>query len=360
MSIPVDGLGGEDREFHNLVNKIYRYELAPVVFDYKTDEFERQLDQYCFTDAQSVLFSAIQFAIYAGFSQIKMCGVEFGKYNYGNTINLSHYAVNVVNNLIAFKRKIAHIKSVEIFDFLYTQNDFLREKFWNIDYHNTKVTVSGIYTQDYESLVKLQELTCLDDYYFEFRFISDEQWKREKKDNQFAFFGGNTIKTQLVIDKIREHWGEILIITDADIVFFATTKGQILHEIENMDMLFLRERSENEKKYKRALSNINIGFVVIRCNMSSLKFWEQVQEETAVHIGWDQEVVNQVIYENRTELNYKLLPECYLNGGSINKDNLKRQKICTACGSIAKRLGVSKEAFLREALNNYHKNEWFE
>lgn len=358
-AMPVEGLGREDAEFHNVVNRIYRYELAPVVFDYKVDEFEKQLDEYCFTDAQSVLFSALQFAIYAGFSQIWLCGVEFGKYNYGNTINMSRYAVNVVNNLIAFKRKAVCIEKVEVFDFLFTQNEFLREKFWDIDFHDTKVTVSGIYTSDYRPLVKLQELTCMDDYFFEFRFISDEQWKREKTDNGFAFFGGNTIKTQLVIDKIIEHWGEIILITDADLVFFVTTKGQILHELENVDMLFLRERSENEKRYERASSNINIGFVVIRCNSNSLEFWKQVQEETAVNKGWDQEVVNQIICENRTKLKYKLLPEYYLNGGSINNENLKRQKICTACGSIAKRLGLSKEAFLREALNNYHRNKWF-
>ncbi len=354
------GLYADPDKFRQLTNRLYRYELQPEVFDHKTDRFNISEPDAYFADGQSVLFSALQFAVLAGFQCIELCGVDFSGDNYGADRNMSVYARNVVNNLIAFKEQLKAEKPQISLCFLDTTNIKLAKRFYYIDHKKDEVIVSGVYTEDYGKMVRFQEETCEDDYRFDFRYVSDAQWNEQRGTGDFAFFGGNTIKTQLVIDKIREYWGKILIVADADLIFLQETKEDIVYDIKDVDMLFLRERGSGQAPYERAIANINIGFVAMKCNQASLDFWMQVQQETRSEKGWDQEIANIILHSGRTSLQYKMLPENFLNGGSITSENVGAQRICTACGTIAGRKGLSKFEFLLQAYNNAKMNRWFE
>ncbi len=354
------GLYTDINKFHDLKNRLYRYELEPEVLDRRADQFNLSRPDEYFADGQSVLFSALQFAVLAGFQDITLCGVDFSELNYGSDPNRSKYAHNVQDNLIAFKKQLKLENPRVSLRFRDTTNEKLAKSFYYIDHQFDEIIVSGVYTEDYRRMVELQEETCEDDYQFDFRYISEAQWNEQKGTGDFAFFGGNTVKTQLVIDKIREYWGKILIVADADLVFLKRTKEDILYGLQDADMIFLRERSSDQKPYEKAIANINIGFVAMKCNQASLDFWIQVQQETILKKGWDQEIANIIIYDRKTDLRFKMFSEEFLNGGSITSENVGAQRICTACGTIAGRKGLSKYDFLLQAYNNAKINRWFE
>ena len=356
--IPLCGLGDETTKYDNVKNKIVRYELAPNTYDYRTDEMfgDCGCDYIC--DAQSVLFSALQMAVYMGFSRIELCGIEFSNTNYGGTVNHSVYAMHVYENLMAAMEELKRKYPKTELNFMYTTNEKLLEMKYEQSYD--EIIVSSIYTGNYRKLVELQKKSCCDGYRFDFTYITDEAWNSAKGNSEFAFFGGNTIKVEAVIEKIKQYWGKLLLFTDADLIFFRETKARILYELEDYDILFLRERRDGENCYGRAVSNINIGFVAMRCNESVLKFWEKAYEKTRTEGGWDQEIINNMLEQDKSIVKWKLFSEQFLNGGSINIDNISSQRICTACGSISQRNKLTKNEFLKKALENYQNQSWFE
>lgn len=113
--------------------EVVQYELAPTWFDYRVDRLDFDIDHYCFVDAQSVLFSAIQFAVFAGFQEIVLYGIEFSDTNYGNSTNPNKYAPAVINNLLRFKREIAKKFPETIFRFGASSNQELIDSFAEID-----------------------------------------------------------------------------------------------------------------------------------------------------------------------------------------------------------------------------------
>lgn len=353
-------LGIKDEDIKNVQKgECYRFELSPRIFNFKYDYFETELDKYCISDAQSVLFSALQFAVFAGFSDIKLIGVDFSSVNYSNTQNASKYAKNVTRNLLQFKQQIEEKGNTKI-SFIKTTNTWLKRQFSK---KYQKIVVTGIYTNSYKHAVELQKQSCLDDYEFDFRYITDEQWQKAKTSSDFAFYGGNTIKTQLVIDKIKQYWGRNIIVADADVIFLKPTEEQIWRELGDKDMLFLKERRDHEHNpFEKTPLNINIGFVVINCNERSLLFWQEVQEQTKTQHGWDQEIANYVVKENNIGLNWALLSDYFLNGGDLRKKNVKTQLITTACGTIAQKYKLSKPDFLAKILSivDGKDTKWFD
>lgn len=102
-------------------------------YDRYVDDVSFALDQECVVDAQSVAFSAIQFAVYAGFSEIIMYGIEFSQCNQGGLNNPNKYANSVEDNLIKFKKIISEKHPQIIFRFGNTSNQRLSEAFEQID-----------------------------------------------------------------------------------------------------------------------------------------------------------------------------------------------------------------------------------
>jgi len=225
-----------------------------------------------------------------------------------------------------------------------------------------RIVVTGIYTDSYKDLVDLQIQSCTDDYDFDFEHIDDEAWQlAASQRNEFAFFGGNTIKTELVIKKIKQYWGQIIIVSDADLVFLDKTEELLRQEIEKFDTLFLRERMDTAHLYQRAPANINIGFVVIKCNKSNLVFWERVDYLVKELHGWDQEIANQLLHGRNYPLKWNYLSDAFANGNDINADNLNSKHIATACGSAAQKYQLTKKEYLKKIIEfrSNDKNEWF-
>ena len=126
------GLNKEDY-VENVNGEIINYELAPMWYDYRVDDVKFNLDEECFVDAKSVVFSALQFAVFAGFSEIALYGVDFSGENFNGNRNPNTYADGVEKNLIAFKeiikKKYPNIK----FYFGSTYNTYMKESFEEID-----------------------------------------------------------------------------------------------------------------------------------------------------------------------------------------------------------------------------------
>ncbi|MDE5697454.1 MAG: glycosyltransferase [Lachnospiraceae bacterium] len=118
-----------DRDDGNIIN----YELAPMWYDYRVDSIKFNIDEQCVLDAKSVVFSAIQFAVFAGFREIILYGIDFSDTNYGGEKNPNKYNNAVINNLIAFKKAIKKLDPKILFKFGSTKNDYLLKKFQYID-----------------------------------------------------------------------------------------------------------------------------------------------------------------------------------------------------------------------------------
>lgn len=225
-----------------------------------------------------------------------------------------------------------------------------------------KIVVTGIYTNSYKDVVNLQIHSCKDDYKFDYRYITDEEWQNAKTSKDFAFWGGNIIKTQLVIDKIKENFGGILLVCDADLVFFKPTEKRIRKELKHFDTLFLQERFDKKHQYEKAKANINIGFVAIKCNERNLNFWEEVQAKTQQTHGWDQEIANEILLNKNYNLKWKHFSQKFANGNDINRKNIKKVFIGTSCGTIATRNKLTKVEYLQRLIkySNSKANEWFD
>ena len=152
--------------------------------------------------------------------------------------------------------------------------------------------------------------------------------------------------------KLSNIGGRYIIVADADVIFLKPTEEQMLNEMGDRDMLFLKERRDHENNpFEKTPLNINIGFVVIKCNSRSISFWQEVQEKTMIQHGCGQEIANYVAQENSIGLNWTMLSDLFLNGGDLRKKNVKTQLITTACGTVAQKYKLSKPDFLSKILS---------
>eukprot|EP00928_Gymnodinium_smaydae_P054555 TRINITY_DN38302_c0_g1_i1.p1 TRINITY_DN38302_c0_g1~~TRINITY_DN38302_c0_g1_i1.p1 ORF type:complete len:359 (-),score=85.15 TRINITY_DN38302_c0_g1_i1:50-1126(-) len=82
-----------------------------------------------------------------------------------------------------------------------------------------------------------------------------------------------------VVAWIRGHLGEYFLHTDTDIQFFPRFLGAQKDwlrrmRMENLDMLFMRERTQVFAEQR--IGEVNAGFYVVHCNERTLRFWEEV------------------------------------------------------------------------------------
>ena len=106
-----------------------KYELKPTIYDYRVGGFEFNLSENALSDAQSVLFSALQFAVYTGSKKISLIGVDFSSQNFGSNPNPNTYAPNVINNLMSFKQELLKYDDSIKLNMIYTLNEEIK-KIW--------------------------------------------------------------------------------------------------------------------------------------------------------------------------------------------------------------------------------------
>lgn len=119
-----------------------------------------------------------------------------------------------------------------------------------------------------------------------------------------TFFGGVSIKIELILQKIKENMGNSIIFTDATIFINST------NIIELSD--FFCEYLDNDLCFADNNGNgyYNIGIILIKCNTETLTFFENVLTELINSRGWDQDVINN-----------------HLSNSSLKVDTFDRTKI---------------------------------
>jgi len=104
-----------------------------------------------------------------------------------------------------------------------------------------------------------------------------------------TFFGGVSIKIELLIKKIKENMGKHIIFTDATIFINKNKKHDLLNFFNNYlsyDICFADNNINNE---------YNIGIFLIHCTNKILIFFENVLDTLIKSQGWDQRVINNLI-----------------------------------------------------------------
>jgi len=130
-------------------------------------------------------------------------------------------------------------------------------------------------------------------------------------------------KTEMIIDAIKQNIDDIIIISDIDIIFYKPVIPIILENMINNDICFQKERHD---------SGINIGFISIVCNQTTLQFWNEVYEIVCTSNRWDQEIVNDMIYNRKYNIKWKLFPSSIWNWsqGNLNKDIILHHANCAS------------------------------
>lgn len=130
--------------------------------------------------------------------------------------------------------------------------------------------------------------------HFDLKPILIDDMKNKKRGH--TFWGGKSIKIELLIREIKENMGNYIVFSDATI-FINSNKAHILktflNKYQNYDLCF-PDNIVNEQ--------YNIGFILIKCNTKTLTFFEAVLSDLKKFNGWDQNIVNEHICKHRDEL----------------------------------------------------------
>ena len=110
-------------------------------------------------------------------------------------------------------------------------------------------------------------------------------------------------------------------VSDIDIVFYKSVIPTIEECMIDTEICFQKER----RNY-----GINIGFMSIHCNKNTLDFWSEVYEIICNTNGWDQRIVNDLIYNSKFSIKWKLFPSSVWNAsqGNLQKDIILHHANC--------------------------------
>jgi hypothetical protein len=116
---------------------------------------------------------------------------------------------------------------------------------------------------------------------------------------------------------------DIIIISDIDIVFYKPVIPIVSECMVNTDICFQKETRN---------SGINIGFISIYCNDTTLHFWNKVYEILSTTNRWDQEIVNDLIYNKKFNIKWNLFPSSIWNWsqGNLNKHIVLHHANCAS------------------------------
>lgn len=176
-----------------------------------------------------------------------------------------------------------------------------------------------------------------------------------------TFFGGVTIKIELILQKIKENMGNSIIFTDATIFINSNNINELVD--------FFNKYLENDLCFADNDGNgyYNIGIILIKCNINTLTFFENVLKDLSNNHGWDQDIINKHLINNnnlkvttfdRTKIycNWDFNPS-YKNTYLIYKSFIKHEKNINK--NFNKRLDILKKNGLisNEEYESNYKNE---
>ena len=162
------------------------------------------------------------------------------------------------------------------------------------------------------------ESSFKDEFDKQFKFLENINIDRNKPGSGVDIW---KYKTQMIIEAIKQNLNDIIVISDIDIIFYKPVIPIILENMINYDICFQKE-TEN--------SGINIGFISIYCNEITLQFWIKVYEILCNSNRWDQEIVNDMIYNHNYNIKWKLFPSSIWNWSqkNLNKDIILHHANC--------------------------------
>ena len=182
-----------------------------------------------------------------------------------------------------------------------------------------------------------------------------------KNNSCHTFFGGVSIKIDLILQKIKENMGNSIIFTDATIFINSNNINELVdffYKYLDNDLCF----ADNDGK-----GYYNIGIILIKCNIKTLTFFENVLADLTNNHGWDQDIINKHLCNNenlkvntfdRTKIycNWDFNPS-YRYTYLIFKSFIQHDK--NANKTFNKRLDIFKkfELITNEEYNANYKNE---
>ncbi len=182
------------------------------------------------------------------------------------------------------------------------------------------------------------ELSFKDDFDKQFKFVEKININRNSPGSGVDIW---KFKTEMIIDAIKQNIDDIIIISDIDIVFYKPVIPTILENMIDNDICFQKETPD---------LGINIGFISIFCNETTLQFWNEVYEILCNSNKWDQQIVNDMIYNGKYNIKWKLFPSSIWNWsqGNLNKDIILHHANCAS---------TKEDKFEQfEYVNNFIKN----
>jgi len=164
------------------------------------------------------------------------------------------------------------------------------------------------------------ELSFKEEFDKQFKYVKNINIDRNKPGSGVDIW---KFKTEMIIDAIKENMNNIIIISDIDIIFYKPVIPIILENMINNDICFQKETQN---------SGINIGFISIFCNETTLQFWNEIYEILCNSNRWDQEIVNDMIYNRKYNIKWKLFPSSIWNWsqGNLNKDIILHHANCVS------------------------------
>ena len=113
-----------------------------------------------------------------------------------------------------------------------------------------------------------------------------------KNNSSHTFFGGVSIKIELILQKIKENMGNSIIFTDATIFINSNNVNELVElfcKYLDNDLCF----ADNDGN-----GYYNIGIILIKCTIKTLTFFENVLADLTNNLGWDQDIINKHLCNN--------------------------------------------------------------
>lgn len=186
-----------------------------------------------------------------------------------------------------------------------------------------KLKVYAVYTDETTVLKDIFLNSIKDDW-----DISMKYWEPVGNDGNFGSPGFIKLlrrKTEYLTDLIQENFGNIIIWSDIDIQFFKPCTSLINERMADNDILFQAEHWPQKE--------INGGFMIIRCNASTLMLFElalKEKMEEMEHI--DQTAINNVLKSKCIDIKWDILPQQFWamsHGAFPPKDIVMHHANCT-------------------------------
>lgn len=166
-------------------------------------------------------------------------------------------------------------------------------------------------------------------------------------------------KVEYIVQVIKKEMGNVIIWSDIDIQFFAPCTEAINKAIKDKDIVFSAEHWPKKE--------VNVGFFVLRCNLKTLAFYEEVlNTDFEAMQYYDQSAVNKLLKE-KTDLVWDVLPYQFWaksHGGAAPRDILLHHANttfpCMRNGQKVSSLELKLEQFkeIREFIQSYPVWKW--